>query len=198
MRKYNLILLLILYPICLYSQQQENIIREDAFGNDTVVWKGSESSNLISVYVKEDNDSTHRCRQRIPKGMKIEVYEDKYQDFAHNYIASNLDLLVNAYLNYLPKKTMNTLLRSSSKHPMILHFRINKDGEIFSVTVAMRKDVKAALNSSKYYRFQNLLKTNIVFKAPSSYGLTGCLRFSMPIRKDQLRRKLSASKGFSQ
>lgn len=191
MNRYNIILLLLIFfPIYLCAQQEYNIIRQDEVGNDTVVWKEAKNVSFISIFVKDDNDPNNRCLPKVPKGMSIEAYEGKVQHFIDNYIQCKLDSLNDVFLSLLSKESLEKMIPSSSKHPLILTFRIKENGEIHSVNAGIRKDVENALNSKEYYKFQSLIKHDFSFIAPSTIGLIGCITFILPIKKKQIKKMI--------
>lgn len=191
MKKYSLLfLLLIFYPAYLCAQQQEEIIREDRIENDTVVWKSSKGSSLIWVSVKGDEAPNNRCRQKIPKGMTVEAYEGKVHYFMEHYIQCKVDSLNDVFLSCFAKETLEQVLQSDLDRPLILFFTIKENGEIHSVSIAIRKALSSVLNSAEYYKIQNLLKCNVTFIAPTSVGLVGCIRFTIPIKKTQIQARL--------
>lgn len=122
--------------------------------------------------------------------MSVEAYNGKVDAYLSNYIACKVDSLNDIFLDFFSQETLEKLLQSSTNHPVIFSFRTKENGEIHSVTFGIKKDVDEALNSEEFYRVQNLMKCSVVFKAPSSLGLIGCVRFSFPVKKEQIQAKL--------
>lgn len=192
MHKCNMILLLLIfYPIYLCAQQECDLIKEDRIGTDTVIREHIKRLSSISVYLKGDNETDNKCLMKVPRNMSVEEYEGKLDYYMDKYIQCKVDSLNEVFLSFFSQESLEKLLQSDSNHPLFLTFRITNNGEIYSVTAGIKKDVDKAINSGEYYKIQNLLKCNVLFIPPNAIGLTGCIRFTLPIKKNQIEREIS-------